>query len=151
MHEAIHLALSLARRPGWARSPSVFRLRLRPARYTWLYAAKRAFASLNFTDHRLNGCAEQFQKGKIGASRKKRFYFSPMSTRCTNRCLSVATIALPIAAANQPGMPATPTLCKAAPAWPAATYALPFKRDVFFSGLDGRTGAFNVDVTPAER
>ncbi len=95
-------------------------------------------------------------KGKTGASRRKRFSFSLMSARFTNRCLSVATIAaidLPIAAAvclvalsyrlggadpglgpsaNQPGMPATPTSCRAAPAWQAAMYALPFKRDVFF-------------------
>ncbi len=80
----------------------MFRLRLIPAWYTWLYAAESTFASLNFTDHRLNGCAEQFQKGKTGASRRNRFSFSPMSDRFTNRCLSVATIAaidLPIAAA----------------------------------------------------
>ncbi len=45
----------------------------------------------------------------------------------------------------------TAILCNEATAWPAASYALPFKRDVSWRGLDGKEGALREDVSPTER
>ncbi len=180
--DANHLALSPVLRPGWARSPSAFRLRPRSARCIYnLYAAERAFASLN-SSTTVSTDVPNNSEGETGASRRNRFSFSPMSTRFIHRCLLVATIAaidLPIAAAvclvaqrarsvvrrncyrlrgslwpwsksfSKSAWYAcnTDIVCRAAPAWPAAACALPFKRNVSFSGLDGRAGAFSDNVT----
>ncbi len=45
----------------------------------------------------------------------------------------------------------TAMVCNEASAWPAAAYALPFKRDVSWRGLDGKEGTFREDISPMER
>ncbi len=48
-------------------------------------------------------------------------------------------------------MVSTAMVWNEAAAWPAAAYALPFKRDVTWRGLDGKEGALREDVLPIER
>ncbi len=45
----------------------------------------------------------------------------------------------------------TAMVCNEATAWPAAAYALPFKRDVAWRGPDGKEGTFREGVSPIER
>ncbi len=45
----------------------------------------------------------------------------------------------------------TAMVCNEATAWPAAAYALPFKRDVAWRGMDGKEGTFREGVSPIER
>ncbi len=42
-------------------------------------------------------------------------------------------------------------MCNEVKAWPAAVYAMPFKQDFSWRGLDGNEGALREDVSPTER